>query len=137
MSGYLSRDAILAAKDIPTEDVAVSEWGGTVLVRGLDGQGRDEWEASTVTTRAGRAVRDTANIRAKLVARCIIDPETREPLFTQRDVDALGRLSGAALDRVWEVACRLSGIGERDAEELEGKSPSQDPAETGSGSLSA
>lgn len=125
MGTYLTRDAILAAADLPTEEVEVGEWGGTVVVRGLTGEGRDAWEASTTVVRGKTVARDTANIRAKLVAYCVIDPETGEPLFTQQDVAALGKLSGVALNRVWAVACRLSGIGqdEEDMEELEGKSP--------------
>jgi len=122
MGTYLTREAILAATSLPTEEVPVPEWGGTVVVRGLDGEGRDEFEASTVTVRGNVGVRDTANIRAKLAARCIIDHDTGEPAFTQQDVWALGRLSGVALNRVWEVAARLSGIGQEDMEELEGKS---------------
>ena len=123
MGTYLTREAILAATSLPTEECDVPEWGGTVVVRGLDGTGRDEFEASTVVMRGQLAVRDTANIRAKLAARCIVDHDTGEPVFTQQDVDALGKLSGAALDRVFGVAARLSGIGQADMEELEGKSP--------------
>lgn len=124
MGAYLTREAILAAADLPTEECDVPEWGGVVVVRGLTGEGRDAWEASTTVVRGKMLVRDTANIRAKLVAHCVIDHETGEPAFTQQDVHALGKLSGVALNRVWAVACRLSGIGqEEDMEELEGKSP--------------
>lgn len=130
MGAYLTREAILAATSLPTEEVDVPEWGGTVVVRGLDGQGRDDFEASTTVVRGRVAVRDTANIRAKLVAHCVIIPETGEPMFTQQDAYALGKLSGVALNRVWAVAARLSGMGDEDAEELEGKSP--DPPGDGS-----
>ncbi len=122
MGTYLTRDAILQARDLPSEELEVPQWGGTVVVRGLDGQGRDEFEASTIVMRGKKAVPDTANIRAKLVARCVIDHGTGEPMFTQQDVHALGELSGAALDRVFEVAARLSGLSEGDLEELEGNS---------------
>ena len=122
MGTYLTREAILAATSLPTEEADVPEWGGTVLVRGLDGQGRDEFETSTTVLRGNKAVRDTRNIRAKLVIRCAVDPESREPLFAPEDVDALGKLSGVALNRVWEVAARLSGLSDEDVEELEGKS---------------
>ena len=44
----LGKKAILAAQDIPTEPVAVPEWGGEVLVRGLSGADRDAFEASVV-----------------------------------------------------------------------------------------
>jgi hypothetical protein len=122
----LTREAILKADDLPTEVVTVSEWGGEVLVRGLNGTQRDEFEASTITMRGPmgkqQAVPDTANIRAKLVARCIID-EDGEPMFTQSDVHALGQKSSAALDRIFEVASRLSGISKDDLEELGKDSP--------------
>lgn len=126
MGGYLTREAILAATSLPTEEVEVPEWGGTVVVRGMDGEGRDEFEASMLVERGGQVVQDAANTRAKLAARCIIDPETREPMFTQQDVYALGKLSGAALNRVFAVASRLSGLRSDDIAELEGKSPAPD-----------
>lgn len=136
MGAYLTSEQILAATDLPAEDVEVPEWadpasGATmVMVRGLTGEERDEWEASLWVTRGNQFVKDTANIRAKLAARCIVDPDTREPMFTQQHVYALGKLSGAALDRVWNVATRLSGIGPSAEADLEGKSPPPD----GSGS---
>jgi hypothetical protein len=122
---YLTREAILGAADLPAEEVEVPEWGGVVVVRGLTGEGRDEFEASTTVVRGTTIARDTANIRAKLVSHCVIDPGTGEPMFTRQDVDALGKLSGAALNRVWAVACRLSGMQE-DEEEAEGKSSAPD-----------
>src|SRR2546430_406662 len=107
MTVRLSRDDVLKAEDRPSEEVEVREWGGTVLVRGLDGKGRDEFFASLTTTRKGQQVLDNYNATAKLVARCIVDDDG-QPVFTQNDVDALGGKSGAALDRVYSVAQRLS-----------------------------
>ncbi len=72
-------------------------------------------------------------IRAKLVALCVIHPETGERLFAPEDVDVLGRLSGAALARVFGVAARLGGLTDEDVEELEGNSS----APTGGGSPSS
>jgi hypothetical protein len=120
LGSYLTRDAILAATALKTEEVDVSDtaWGGVVLVRELTGRERDEFEASLAVQRGKQVVPDVANMRAKLVARCVIDPDSREPLFTQADVNALGELSGAALNRVAEVASRLSGLKEEDLEEI-------------------
>jgi hypothetical protein len=116
VGSYLGRDAILKASALKTEDVPVPEWGGSVLVRELRGRERDEWEGSLAVQRGQQMVPDTANMRAKLVAHSIVDADG-EPLFTQRDVAALGELSAAALDRVFEVASRLSGLASAAVEE--------------------
>lgn len=116
MGSYLGRDAILKASALKTEDVPVPEWGGSVLVRELRGRERDEWEASLTVQRGQQVVPDSANMRAKLAARTIVDPDG-EPLFTQQDVAALGELSAAALNRVFDVASRLSGLGPAAAED--------------------
>ena len=116
----LSRDDILKAEDITTEEVDVPEWGGTVLVRGMTGQQRDEFEASTAVRRGNQMVQDYANVRAKVVAWCVVnDDGTR--MFTASDVHALGEKSGAALDRIFWVASRLSGLSEEDVQSLEGE----------------
>jgi hypothetical protein len=118
MGSYLTRDAILAAGALKTEEVDVSDtaWGGIVLVRELRGRERDEWEASLAVQRGRQMVPDVANMRAKLVARCVVDADL-EPLFSQQDVNALGELSAVALDRVFDVASRLSGLNPADVEE--------------------
>lgn len=123
MGSYIGRDAILRASVLRTEEVKVPEWADpetgadTVLVRELRGRERDEWEASLAVQRGKQMVPDVANLRAKLVARCVVDGDL-EPLFTQQDVAALGELSAAALDRVFDVAAKLSGLNENDLEEM-------------------
>ena len=131
MGSYLTRDAILRADNLKTEEVKVPEWidpetgAEAVLVQELRGRDRDEWEASLTVQRGGQMVPDTANMRAKLAARCIVDPDSRQPLFTQQDVAALGELSAGALDRVFDVAARLSGLNQNALEEL---AKNSDPA---------
>lgn len=120
----LSRDAILGASDIKTEDVSVPEWGGTVRVRGLDAKQRDEFESGLIET-VGKTQRITMrNARARLAALSIVG-EDNEPLFSPADVFLLGEKSGAALDRVFAVASRLSGIGDSDMDELTKNSSGQ------------
>jgi hypothetical protein len=88
-----------------------------VLVRGGDGRGRDSYFASmAVQGRGGLRSMDITNATAKLVASCIVT-EDGEPLFTMDDIDALGQKSGAALNRVFEAAQRLSGLSDEDLEE--------------------
>jgi hypothetical protein len=111
---HLSKDDILKAADTRTEEVEVPEWGGTVLVRGLTGLERDDYEMSLMVERGGRMVMDTANGRAKLAVRCCVDDDGSR-IFDDADANTLGRKSGKALDRVFDVAARLSGLREEDA----------------------
>ena len=130
----LSRDQILSAQDVQIERVFVPEWGGEVLVRGLRGFERDEIEASMIA-RVGKDWRlNIHNLRAKLVAMSVVD-EHGNRIFSDSDVDALGKKSAAALQRVFEVAQRLSGLSAEDVEALGKASASVLSADSGSGSL--
>ncbi len=118
---YLTKEQILAIEDIKFKDLKVPEWGGTVRVRGLSGTERDAFEASNQVIRGKTAVPNMVNVRARLCARTIVGPDG-EPLFSETDVAALGRKSGAALNRVFDAARKLSGLTEADIAELEGNS---------------
>jgi len=137
LGAYLGHDAILKASALKTEEVKVPEWADpesgadTVLVRELRGRERDEWEASLAVQRGRQMVPDVANMRAKLVARTVVGDDL-EPVFSQRDVAALGELSAAALDRVFEVASRLSGLNPDSVEEMGKASGSNLPGDSAS-----
>lgn len=113
----LSRDDILKVQDIRIEEVDVPEWGGTVFVKGMTGTERDLFETSIVETKGKNTRVNMRNIRAKLVVHSACDAEGGL-LFTIKDVDALGKKSAAALQRVFDKASQLSGISEKDVEEL-------------------
>jgi len=110
----LTKDQILAASDIKTEEVHVPEWGGTVRVSTMTGEARDRFESACVTD-DGKA--NVSNVRAKLVASSIVDEDGRL-MFTDADIEQLGHKSAAALDRVFEVAQRLSRVSASDVEDL-------------------
>lgn len=115
----LSRDQILGATDLKTEDVDVPEWGGIVRVRALTGVERDSFETGMVEIRGASRRMNLANIRARLVALTAVDAEGNR-LFTDSDVAELGKKSGAALNRVWETARKLSALTDEDVDELAG-----------------
>ena len=109
----LTKDDIFAAEDITTEEVYVPEWGGVVYVKTLSGSERDELEKSIFS--AGEA--DPSNLRAKLVAMATVDKEGNR-LFTFADAERLGKKSARALDRVFSVAQRLSGMLPQDVQAM-------------------
>ncbi len=112
--GILTKDAILAAQDIKTETVQVPEWSGEVIVQTLTGTGKDAFEQGCFEDRKNGKV----NIRGRLVAACVVDEQGKR-LFTEQDIEALGRKSAKALDRVFEIASRLNVITAQDIEALE------------------
>jgi len=116
----LTRENILQVKDITTELVEVPEWGGSVYVRGMSAIERDNFEGSIVKIKGKGQSVDMSNIRAKLAAKTICD-EDGNLLFTDADIKELGKKSAAALQRVFEVAQRLSRIGDEDVTELAGE----------------
>lgn len=109
--GLLSREAILGASDLPSEDVAVPEWGGVVRVRMLTGAERDRFEASMLVRGGKKLDFNMQNVRARLVALTVVGEDGKR-LFTDGDVEALGQKSAAALNRVFTVAQRLNGLKE-------------------------
>jgi hypothetical protein len=120
MKKILTRDEILAVEDLPTEEVFVPEWKGSVVVRTLTGRERDELEASMFQDDAAQA--NMENVRARLVSLTAVDRDGKR-LFTFADAKALGEKSSRALDRVFGVAQRLSGLRREDIKELAKNSP--------------
>lgn len=115
----LSKDQILNADDRETKEVEVPEWGGSVLVRTLSGQERDKFETSMVSVnKRGEQSQNFSNLRARLVALCVVD-ETGNRLFASPgDVILLGNKSVVALQRVFNVCQDLNGLSDGDVDEL-------------------
>jgi hypothetical protein len=113
----MDRDAILKADDLVSEVVDVPEWGGKVRVRSLTGQERDAYEQS-ITRRRGTSIElNLVNARAKLIALTVVD-DAGARVFADDDVVELGKKNATALNRVFEVAQRLSGLTEDDVKDL-------------------
>ncbi len=124
----LTRDQILGADDLPTEEVQVPEWGGSVFIRSMTGTQRDKFEAQFIKARDSGA---PLVLRSKLAVLTVCN-EKGELVFTEPDMIELGKKSAKALDRVFGASTRLSGIGEDDVKELEGNSDGAPSADSGS-----
>jgi hypothetical protein len=113
----LTREQILAADDIKKELIQIPQWGGPVYVIALNALERDEFDESCIEQKNGKRVPILRGMRTKLVIRCTVDAAGK-PIFTAKDYDALLKKNAAAVDRIFGVAQRLSGITEEDMEEL-------------------
>ncbi len=121
----LTKNQVLEKKKIRIEEVFIPEWGDTVFVKELSAAERDAYESSLIRLDAKGNLQghNLVNIRARLAAFAICDQDGVR-LFSDKEAAELGNLSGAALDRVFEVAQRLSGITAADLQELEKNSVS-------------
>lgn len=113
----LTREQILNAPDRKGEPVDVPEWGGTVLVAPMTAVDRDELETRFLTGREGDGLAPEVmrGLRAFVAAACIVD-EHGKALFTRDDIEALGKRSAIALDRVHTAGWKASGL-QNDSEE--------------------
>ena len=118
----LSKDAILAADDLKYEDVEVPEWGGSVRVRSLTGSERDEYEASLLVGKGKDKDINFQNARARMIYLSAIDEEGGRLFIKAGDVVAIGKKNANALDRVFSVCQKLSGMRKEDMDELLGNS---------------
>lgn len=119
MAKILSASDIFSTEDNKLEKVDVPEWGGAVYVQGLTGRQRDAFELGVMEYNQKGDNSGVQNIRARLVAWCAVD-EKGGRIFKDSDVARLGNKSAVALNRVFEVAQRLSGMTPSDIEEMAG-----------------
>lgn len=113
----LTKELILKADDLPTRDEEVSEWGGTVRLRTLTGTERDDFEASLVEMKGTEQKPNLKNLRARLVALCIVN-EAGVRIFAQQDIAALGKKSALVLDRIFGICQEMNGLSQSDIESL-------------------
>jgi hypothetical protein len=126
---------VFKKREVRVEQVPVPEWGGdgaVLLVRGMTGRERDLWEESMVAPEEAPTpfrksdkpkTKKTVileNQRARIVSMCVVD-EQGNRIFSDDDITALGEQDAAPLDRIYDVATALSGIGKEDIETVLGK----------------
>lgn len=121
----LTADDILRAEDLPRELVEVPEWGGAVYVRGLTAWERSEFENEMFDLKSkrikpGKKGRKAAEedvdmkidmrlMRVRLPAMCMVNAHG-DRLFSDDQVEKLGRKHPGVLDRISTIARRLSGM---------------------------
>lgn len=124
----LNRESILSAVDLKREPVPVPEWGGDILLQEMDGlSGAEFWDfvGQQQGNKAGRS--GGMLIAARLVVACAID-ENGIRLFRDEDVEALAKKSSTAIDRLYDVAARLNGMGKGDAGNSDGEAGDASPS---------
>jgi hypothetical protein len=109
----LSREALLGAVDVPTATVEIPELGGFVVVRGMTARERTMFEKKFVTEHRGRTKRNFDAFREQICVFCCVEPK-----LTEADVEALSLVRADVIERIASKAMQLSGITEKDVDEL-------------------
>jgi len=118
-NNLLTRDQILSKNELPREIVPVPEWGGSVCVQGLTAERRDLLEIEISEAGKEKGQMRLKNFRSRILALTVVD-ENGIQVFGDTDVNALGETSAAAVERVFDVAVRLSGMSS-DEDDTEGE----------------
>ena len=120
---YLSKHAVT----LPEETVHIEQWARDVTLRGFSSRERDLFEEDNLrraNAKAGNGAKrgqsinaDLANFRARLVSRHLVEDGVRT-LANARGEELLGEQPAAVVDRLFNVAQKLSGFSAEDVEAL-------------------
>lgn len=113
------RDRITAARRYKAETVPVEEWDAEIEVRSLTLGERNEL-LSEILDEEGNG--DFKLIFAPLLIGACYDPETGEKVFAPDDAATINGLDPVSVDKVAEVALRLSGLDQKAKDNAAGKS---------------
>lgn len=112
----LDKAAILAVSDTKLDKVHVPEWNGDVYIKTLSGTERDTFEDAYSQEKM-------KNFRARFLTLTLCD-KSGERLFTDAEVDTLGKKSATVISRLFEKAWAFNAFRNEDVEAMGKDSPS-------------
>ena len=108
------RTRIFETNDSTAELVDVPEWGVKLEIRSMDGNQRAEWLAKQMKNGSGdldgMTAEDIRELYPNLIIVSAFDPETGERVFEPEDAEQLNTRNSAVLERLAQVALRISGL---------------------------
>lgn len=116
-----SRESALKSDDLKREWVDVPEWDGGCWVRGLTAFERSKLERSMLDSRGNPNMAGLDALRARLVLFSCVT-EDGERVFKESDLSSIEAKSIQAVEKIANVASRLSGLSAEAVAELTGKS---------------
>jgi hypothetical protein len=120
------RLAVFSADDIETDELFVDLWNVTFEIRSMTGGDRATLMASFQKT---DGTVDYHKMYPSLVIAGAYNPATGEPVFSAKDIDALNKKSGKALEQVARRVQDMSGMTQKTEDEAGKSSSTQTEAE--------
>tara|TARA_R100000655_G_scaffold92368_1_gene133455 strand:- start:2401 stop:2754 length:354 start_codon:yes stop_codon:yes gene_type:complete len=113
----LNKNQILEAIDAKTIEFEVPEWGGSILLRGMTGKARNDYEF-WASSQNKSDVADFRGIRERLIISCAVD-ESGEPLFSINEIDDLAAKNSEIIDRLHAKCQEICGMAADSVEDAE------------------
>lgn len=110
------RDRIAAARPFVSELVPVEEWDSTIEIRSLS---LGERQAMMVQLVDDEGNLDKEVLEAAYIQACSWDPETGKRVFADDDLDFIQSRPAGSMDKLGNVAMRLSGNAAKPAAEAQ------------------
>ena len=109
----LTKEMLLGIKDTKIETVTVKEWDCDVNLKKLSGGERDIYESWIYKKSNGKTLTDSKDIKAKLIAMCLVDADGNKLLDADKreDLDMLNAKSASALNFIFEKCSEINGMG--------------------------
>ena len=104
----LSREQILSVTDLRRETLAIPEWGGDIIVRGMAAFERDK---ILTAIDPSKSTMTDSQLKATLCFQCVINLQGQR-VFTEADIDILQTKTPLVLDKIANRILGLSGVGE-------------------------
>lgn len=105
---------ILTAGAVPRETLHVPQLNGKVIIRGMSSAERDEMDMENAIHQQEHGYIDFKKWRARVVSKCLVDENDNLLVKNQADIDALAGVRGDAVEKMYELAAKLSGISKDD-----------------------
>ncbi len=119
MSNILSKEELLGMDDLKIVELEIPEWGNKVVrIKPFSGKQRDEFDSALVEQRTGENTIDMRGLKSRLVALSLVDEEG-VLMFKEDEVELVAGKSASVIERIFEVAQKLNGIGEEAVKEAE------------------
>ncbi len=122
MEDFDLRSQILDSKDISEVEMVIPEWNNAkIVVRELNGADRADVMNQSLKK---DGLPDLTKLYPLMVIKSVRYPADHkkhgERVFSVADRDSLGQKSGAILERIGGEAMRISGMGKKERDEIQG-----------------
>lgn len=114
----LSKADIIGKKDLESREVEVPEWGGSVIVKMMNGAERDEFQHEIQGRNDDKGI-DLRGLKAKLVGMCLIDADGEQLFQGLEGIEELNQKSPVVIDKLFDEAQDLNGLGQTAVEDAE------------------